>query len=104
MTEPNATPTRADVLREHAVPPCRSADCECDSCDAARSLADEVLRLRTRWDAMIRRVEALRGYDDSDIWYMRPRRPMYLIDRAAVLAALREGGENDSRKEGGHAN
>lgn len=96
MTPPNATPTRADVLREYTA---RLNGCDPVACldcaDVVRELmADEILRLRAQRDAMIRRVEAISGYDESDIWYMRPRRPMYLIDRAAVLAALREGGDD----------
>ncbi len=88
-----STPTRADVLREFSTPRVSHTssgfhwDGKTWDEPTRESLADEIVRLRAHRDAMIRRVE------------MMPTRYVNLavhdaVSRAAVLAALREGGDD----------
>lgn len=77
MTPPNATPTRADVLREFRT---------YYQSDLIYDMADEIVRLRAQRDAMIRRVEALPKY-------AHPLKPDRMVMLDAVLAALRERGD-----------
>ena len=107
MTPPNATPTRADVLRDriawvkglaivsdHGVRLNAGSYVTCHEYRAQAealidAMADEVLRLRAHRDAMIRRVEGLERYGAD----MRIRDDGALLSRVAVLAVLREGGD-----------
>lgn len=88
MSEPNATPTRADVLREFSTPRVSHTssgfhwDGKTWDEPTRESLADEIVRLRGQRDAIRKKLEAITDVVDDTT----------AAEIDAVLAALRDGG------------
>lgn len=113
MTPPNATPTRADVLREFSTPHLIYTgeefqwDGQTWDEPTRESLADEVLRLRAQLATALHGLcDVSRLSASADEWLGRKyadesqeRRKVQAITRKAdaVLAALREGGDDGRR-------